>query len=121
MGDLDLLGTGIGFGSITSVAFGFLRRRLLLFATTHEKDVRGMLSRLVGEFDQVFLTRYLNNPRSVPPDELGALVAELTGRQPYLCETPAQAWEQARAAASPEDLICVTGSFFLAAEVRAMI
>jgi len=97
------------------------RRRLLLFATTHEKDIRGMLSRLVGEFDQVLLTRYLNNPRAVPPEELGALVAELTGRQPHLCETPAQAWEQARAAAEPDDLICVTGSFFLAAEVRQLI
>ena len=97
------------------------RRRLLLFATTHEKDVRGMLSRLVGEFDQVLLTRYLNNPRSVPPEELGAVVAELTGRQPHLCQTPAQAWEQVRAAAEPEDLICVTGSFFIAAEIRPLI
>jgi len=97
------------------------RRRLLVFATTQEKDARGMLSRLVGPFDEVFLTRYLNNPRSVPPEELGALVGELTGRQPHLCETPARAWEQARRAAAPDDLICATGSFFLAAEVRALI
>ena len=80
--------------------------------------VAGILARLLGEFDQVFLTRYLNNPRSVPPEELGVVAAELTGRSCRLCETPAQAWEQARAAATPEDLICVTGSFFIAAEIR---
>jgi dihydrofolate synthase/folylpolyglutamate synthase len=97
------------------------RRRLLVFAATYEKDVRGMLSRLLGKFDHVILTRYLNNPRAVPPEEVGAVAAELTGRQYPLCRTSAEAWDQARAVAEPEDLICVTGSFFIAAEIRALI
>ena len=45
-------------------------RRLLVFATTQEKDLRGMLQRLLGRFDHVIFTRYSNNPRSVPPQEL---------------------------------------------------
>ena len=58
------------------------RRRWLVFATTQEKDVRGMLERLRGRFDEVIFTRYLNNPRGVPPEELQALAIELgsTGR-----------------------------------------
>ena len=97
------------------------RRRLLLFATTQEKDVRGMLSRLLGRFDHVILTRYLNNPRDVPPEELGALAAELTGHAFPVSQSPADAWEQVRALAGPEDLICVTGSFFIAAEIRHLL
>ncbi len=97
------------------------RRRLLLFATSYEKDIAGMLQRLLGAFDHLFLTRYLNNPRSVPPEELGALAFELTGRECRVCPNPPEGWFQARAQAGPEDLICVTGSFFLAAEVRPLV
>ena len=96
-------------------------RRLLVFATTHDKDVRGMLSRLLAKFDHVILTRYLNNPRAVPPEELAAAAAELTGRQCRVCRAPADAWEQVGTLAKPEDLICVTGSFFIAAEIRHLI
>ena len=53
-------------------------RRLLVFATTQEKDIRGMLQRLLGNFDHVIFTRYLNNPRGVPPEELYSL-ATLVG------------------------------------------
>ena len=53
------------------------RRRLLIFATTQEKDLRGMLERLLGRFDHVIFTRYLSNPRSVPPEQLQALAADL--------------------------------------------
>ena len=45
-------------------------RRLLIFATTHDKDVRGMLQCLLGHFDEVYFTRYANNSRAVPPEEL---------------------------------------------------
>ena len=96
-------------------------RRLLVFAATQEKDLRGMLERLLGEFDQVFLTRYLNNPRAVPPEDLQAIAAELTGRRFPVYRDPAEAWSEVRSLASPRDLICVTGSFFLAAEIRRLI
>jgi len=96
-------------------------RRLLLFATTYDKDFRGMLSRLSASFDQVILTRYLTNPRAVPPEELAAVAAELTGRPCPACETPAEAWERVGTLAQPTDLICVTGSFFIAGEVRHLI
>ena len=54
------------------------RRRLLIFATTQEKDLRGMLERLLGRFDHVIFTRYLSNPRSVPPEQLQALAASFS-------------------------------------------
>lgn len=97
------------------------RRKILVFATTREKDVAGMLSHLVQRFDEVILTRYLNNPRAVPPDELASVVSGLCDRPPQICGDPAEAWRAAISGASADDLICVTGSFFIAAEIRACI
>jgi dihydrofolate synthase/folylpolyglutamate synthase len=96
------------------------RRRLLVFATTQEKDLRGMLDRLAGRFDQVILTRYVGNPRGVPPEELAALL-EPTGQRYQVCPDPTAAWSEVLRLATPEDLVCITGSFFIAAEIRHQI
>jgi dihydrofolate synthase/folylpolyglutamate synthase len=94
------------------------RRRYLIFATTLEKDVRGMLQRLLAAFDHVVLTQYLNNPRAVPVEDLRALAEEVSGRTYPWFVRPADAWDAVRAQAGPDDLICVTGSFFIAAQLR---
>lgn len=93
------------------------RRRLLIFATTKDKDVGGMLRLLLPRFERVIFTRYQNNPRGVPPDELLSLAEPLAAKC-AVAPDPGSAWAVARAWAAPEDLICVTGSFFIAAEVR---
>lgn len=97
------------------------RRRILVFATTKEKDVRGMLAQLLPHFDRVIFTRYQNNPRSVAPEELAAMAAELSAHAPLVCADPASAWREAARLAEPDDMIAVTGSFFIAAEMRAVI
>ena len=110
------------------------RRRWLIFATTQEKDLRGMLERLAGRFDEVIFTRYLNNPRGVPPDELHVLAAELGSAGPqagggpgvraartWIAHTPAEAWDIVHRLATADDLICITGSFFIAAEMRRQL
>jgi dihydrofolate synthase / folylpolyglutamate synthase len=96
-------------------------RRWLIFATTQGKDLRGMLEVLLPAFDRVILTRYTDNPRSVPPETLADVAESLTGSRPPIAATPAEAWDAARRAAAAEDLICVTGSFFLAAEIRGIM
>jgi len=114
-------------------------RRLLIFATTQEKDHRGMLQRLLGRFDHVIFTRYSNNPRSVPPEELLALAREFISPLPTnlrsvpgegpgvraaemeIVATPAEAWDVVCRMATPDDLVCITGSFFLASEMRVQI
>jgi dihydrofolate synthase/folylpolyglutamate synthase len=96
-------------------------RRLLIFASTQEKDVRRMIQRLSGRFDEVAFTQYLDNPRAVPPEELQAIARELTGREYPVFLDPAAAWDAVCRLARPEDLICVTGSLFLAAEMRRQL
>jgi len=99
------------------------RRRLLLFATSRDKKARAMLEQLLPQFDRVFLTRFVTNPRAVEPQhlaDLGHQVCHEKGLTRVELETladPETAWEAARQWAEPDDLICITGSFFLAAEL----
>jgi dihydrofolate synthase/folylpolyglutamate synthase len=93
------------------------RRRVLIFGASGDKDVRGMLAAIVPHFDQVIFTRYVNNPRGVPPEKLARLSSHLqTGA--VVCGDPAAAWDAACRLLGPDDLLCITGSFFLAAEMR---
>ena len=96
-------------------------RRLLVFAASEEKDLGGMLDRLLGRFDEVIFTRYLTNPRAVPPEELARHGLDLTGRRYPVCGDPGDALRAVRRLAAPDDLICVTGSFFIAAEIRCRL
>jgi dihydrofolate synthase/folylpolyglutamate synthase len=95
--------------------------RLLLFASSNDKDLPGMLQTLAPHFDRALLTRFSNNPRSVPPDELLALWQRISPHPATVHASPAEAWQAARAAAGADDLICITGSVFLAGELRPMV
>lgn len=95
--------------------------RTLVFGTTRDKDLRGQLRALLPGFDTLIATRYVENPRSVPPEEVAQAMEELGGRPARLAADPAEALAAARRATPRDGLICVTGSLFLAAETRALI
>ena len=95
-----------------------VRRRLLVFSASQGKDIRAMLRHLLGRFDEVVFTQYLDNPRAVPAPRLATAARKLTDKCCRVCPGPAQAWNEVRALATPDDLICVTGSVFIAAEMR---
>jgi dihydrofolate synthase/folylpolyglutamate synthase len=100
---------------------GFLDKRLLIFAGSSDKDLEGMLEVLTPPFDHVFVTRYSHSPRAVPAEQLGDLLIKQR-RVPFtICSTPAEAWASARTMAGPDDLICLTGSVFLAGELRPLL
>ena len=94
------------------------QRRILIFATTQDKDVPGMMSLLLPRFDCVLLTRYANNPRGVPVEELLRIACELGAQHCRAFVDAASAWDFARNVLTVDHLLCVTGSFFIAAEVR---
>jgi dihydrofolate synthase/folylpolyglutamate synthase len=96
-------------------------RRLLVFAGSSDKDLAGMFRVLSPHFAHAFLTRYSVNARSVSPERLAELL-RTSGDLPYtICPTPADAYRAARAAAGADDLICITGSVFLAGELRPLL
>ena len=96
-------------------------RRLLIFAGSSDKDLPGMLRLLAPHFAHIFLTRFANSPRSVPPERLAELLLPIAPVPFTVCGTAAAAWQAARAAADVSDLICVTGSVFLAGELRPLL
>jgi dihydrofolate synthase/folylpolyglutamate synthase len=96
-------------------------RRRLLFATTREKDLSGMLACLLPAFDEVVFTQYATNPRAVPAEEAAAAARAIGGQAYWVQRDPVEAWHELRARSAPDDLLCVTGSFFLAAEIRRML
>jgi dihydrofolate synthase/folylpolyglutamate synthase len=97
------------------------RRRILVFAGTKDKDVGGLLRLLLPRFDSVILTQYGTNPRGVAVQELAALVQATALCPCHIAADAASAWRVARHLATPDDLICITGSFFIATELREII
>lgn len=96
-------------------------RRTLVFGTSRDKDARAMLRRIAGEFHEVILTQYVSNPRALPVEELAGLAESLLLPNCRIALTPEAAWQAVSEGRNESDLICVTGSFFLAAEVRELL
>lgn len=91
-------------------------QRILVFGTARDKDAMTMLKMLLPRFDRVIFTRS-DNPRACDPSALNHRAFALR-RRPYLQATGAErAFDLARTLAGDEDLIVVTGSFYLAGEV----
>ena len=92
-------------------------QRFLIFAGSRDKDLYGIFEVLAPNFDRIFLTRFSTNPRCVAPEQAAELMPHEYRSACTLCSDVADAWHQARNAAGPNDLICVTGSVFLAGEM----
>ncbi len=96
-------------------------RRRLIFATSRDKDFRGMLQWLLPAFDEAILTRYTTNPRGAPLEELEECARALGAQNVRACADPAEAWQAVCETVAPQDLVVITGSFFIAGEMRAII
>lgn len=97
------------------------RPRVLIFSTSRDKDACGMLRRLVPHFDSIIVTEFRSSPRAMPVGELVRAVRHITTVPVHVRERPDQAIAAATRLCSDEGLICAAGSFFLAAEVRALV
>jgi dihydrofolate synthase/folylpolyglutamate synthase len=94
-------------------------RRVLIFAASSDKDIPGMFRVLAPHFRRFYLTRYQQSTRAVPPEQLAAMLPSEVER--VLCPTPAAAWNAAVADATPETLVVIAGSVFLAGELRPLL
>lgn len=105
------------------------QQRTLVLAATKDKDVPGIVRVLVPHFQRIIVTEYRKNPRAVETDRLAEMVREelanFNGTDTVVIEQslPREAWrlarEMAQSTGAPSDqLICITGSFFIAAELR---
>jgi dihydrofolate synthase/folylpolyglutamate synthase len=96
-------------------------RRWLVFAGSADKDLPGMFRVLAPHFEHAFLTRFLSNPRTVPPEQLLRTLHEVSPLPATAVPDPAEAYAAAREWAGPDDLVCITGSVFLAGDLRPLL
>ena len=90
------------------------RRLHLVLGMSGDKDVPGVLDALLPAADRVSVTRS-RHERACPPDALAA-AARARGCEPVVEPDAAHAIRRAIADADRRDLVCVTGSLFLAGD-----
>jgi dihydrofolate synthase/folylpolyglutamate synthase len=93
---------------------------IIIFGCNNDKDIRGMLTQLQYGADKVIFTRS-SSPKAVYPQELADLYTEICGK---MCQTAMSLREAVRIAKSVvtrEDLICITGSFYLVGQAKEQI
>lgn len=89
---------------------------ICVFGCCADKDMGTLLDRMNLGADKVIFTRAQSNSRAADPDELQRLFAERSGKMSQTAKTLPEALELATRAVSREDLVCVTGSFYLVGE-----
>ena len=94
------------------------RPRVLVFAASNDKQIEEMLALATGRFDHVVLTRYSTNRRGATLERLLAAAKAAGLPKPVTTATPAEAVRRAKSLAGRRGVVCIAGSFFLAAELR---
>jgi dihydrofolate synthase/folylpolyglutamate synthase len=90
------------------------RRIILIFGVTADKDVPHMLETLAPVATEIIVTE-ANHPRAALPSDLTQMLAAM-GRFAHSAPTVLQALEQSWAMSGPDDVICITGSLFVAGD-----
>jgi dihydrofolate synthase/folylpolyglutamate synthase len=90
---------------------------VVIFGCCGDKDVTGMLDRLSSGADKVIFTK-VDSIRTANPDELAARYVEAYGKMAQVAPTLEEALAIANRAVTREDLICITGSFYLVGEAK---
>ena len=94
---------------------------VLIFGCAADKDIDGMMGQIATGADKVIFTKASNHPRAAKPTDLASVYEEHSGRMAQVTETLEEAIQVARSAVSREDLICITGSFVLVGEAKALL
>jgi dihydrofolate synthase/folylpolyglutamate synthase len=94
------------------------RRRLMLFAISRDKEITEILRLLLGQVTEMCFTRYRSSARGADPAELLNQWQALGGPGGTVTEPADMAWASLKRQGGPDDLVCATGSVFLAGEVR---
>lgn len=92
---------------------------IIIFGCNNDKDVRGMLTELQYGADKVIFTRS-NSPKAVFPADLAEVYTEVCGKMCQTALSLKEAMRIARGAVTREDLICITGSFYLVGQAKQL-
>ncbi|HRX85354.1 MAG TPA: folylpolyglutamate synthase/dihydrofolate synthase family protein, partial [Phycisphaerae bacterium] len=88
---------------------------VVIFACQRDKDIPGMLRHVQLGADKIIFTS-ARTSRSADPYELHAMFQERCSKMAQVADTLEDALEIAKRAVTREDLICITGSFYICGE-----
>ena len=96
-------------------------KAVFVVGMSRDKDVEGILETLVPFADEIIFTK-IDNPRSCDPAELLAKARPIQSHVRATTQPdPGQALADAKAQCGPNDLLCITGSFYLAGEMKRLL
>ncbi len=90
---------------------------VMIFGCNSDKDVKGMLNELRYGADKVVFTRS-NSAKAMSPEDLAEMYTEMCGKMCQTATALGEALRLAKSAVDKEDLICITGSFYLIGEAK---
>ena len=91
------------------------RRIILILSVLKNKDVEGIGKSLCPLVETVIVTK-VNSPRALYPDELVGRIKKYCYSNPLIKKDISSAIAKAKNLAEKEDIICITGSVYLAGE-----
>ncbi len=91
---------------------------ICVFGCCQDKDIPAMLRELALGGDKIIFTRARGTPRATEPAELHRIFTEQCGKMSQVAATLPDALELATRAVGRDDLVCITGSFYLAGEAK---
>jgi dihydrofolate synthase/folylpolyglutamate synthase len=94
---------------------------IMIFGCSADKDVDELLRRVALGADKVIFARARGNPRAAEPDELARRFSELSGKMHQVADSLEDALSIASRGASRDDIVCVTGSFYLVGEAKKLL
>ncbi len=106
---IKAIGTHISYDSL-----------VVIFGCGSDKDLKGMLKALSLGADKIIFTRAKGNPKAVQPDELQHQMQIISGKMTQVADNLSDALDLAKRAVHREDLICLTGSFYLVGEAHKL-
>ncbi|GAX62835.1 folyl-polyglutamate synthase [Candidatus Scalindua japonica] len=90
---------------------------VLVIGLSEDKDIEGVLKEIICIADILILTR-TGNPREAEPEQMAIKAKRFSQNNLMVIEDIDEALKEARRIAERDDLICITGSFFLAGKVK---
>ncbi len=93
---------------------------ILIIGLSSDKDIEGVLKEIVCITNNLILTR-TGNPREADPKQMAMEVKRFYQKKPLVIEDIEEAFDEAKRIAKKDDLICITGSFFLAGKIEKIV
>jgi dihydrofolate synthase/folylpolyglutamate synthase len=94
---------------------------ICIYGCNEDKDVDANLEKLAIGGDKIIFTKAAGQPRAVEPEDLVKRFENLRNRTCQSAPSVEKAIQIASQASGREDLICVTGSFYLVGETMSYL